>query len=314
MTEIIRLLRPLQWFKNVFVLAPLFFSNNLLNKELLYPTLLVFAAFCLVSSSIYCFNDIHDVEADRQHPRKCNRPIASGAVSIRTGYIVMITCLLLAILLLILSDYSGSKFFTLQASLFTQDASRFTLNTSIFTLAGLLAYWLANIAYCVKLKQYAIIDVFLIAAGFVLRVLIGGWAAGIFVSEWLVLMTFLLALFLAFAKRKDDYRIFEQTGIMPRKSIVGYNAQFIDLSVTIVATITIVCYIMYTMSDSVIQRMGSRYLYLTSIWVIAGLLRHLQNMLVYQRSGSPTKALIKDHFIQLCILGWIASFVAILYL
>ena len=129
----------------------------------------------------------------------------------------------------------------------------------------------------------------------------------------LVLMTFLLALFLAFAKRKDDYRIFEQTGIMPRKSIVGYNAQFIDLSVTIVATITIVCYIMYTMSDSVIERMGSSYLYLTSIWVIAGLLRHLQNMLVYQRSGSPTKALVKDHFIQLCIAGWIASFVAIIY-
>ena len=287
MTGIIRLLRPLQWIKNVFVLAPLFFSNNLLNWELLCPTLLVFVAFCLVSSSIYCFNDIYDVEADRKHPRKCNRPIASGAVSVRTGYITMVVCLLASLLLTILHS---------------------PLTT--LTIAG---YWLMNIAYCVKLKQYAIIDVFLIAMGFVLRVLIGGWAAGIFVSEWLVLMTFLLALFLAFAKRKDDYRIFEQTGIMPRKSIVGYNAQFIDLSVTIVATITMVCYIMYTMSDSVIERMGSHYLYLTSIWVLAGLLRHLQNMLVYQRSGSPTKALVKDHFIQLCIVGWIASFVFIIY-
>ena len=287
MSDIIRLLRPLQWIKNVFVLAPLFFSNNLLNWELLCPTLLVFVAFCLVSSSIYCFNDIYDVEADRKHPRKCNRPIASGAVSVRTGYITMVVCLVASLLLTIL--YSP-------------------LTTLI--IAG---YWLMNIAYCVKLKQYAIIDVFLIAMGFVLRVLIGGWAAGIFVSEWLVLMTFLLALFLAFAKRKDDYRIFEQTGIMPRKSIVGYNAQFIDLSVTIVATITMVCYIMYTMSDSVIERMGSHYLYLTSIWVLAGLLRHLQNMLVYQRSGSPTKALVKDHFIQLCIVGWIASFVFIIY-
>lgn len=305
MTGIIRLLRPLQWIKNVFVLAPLFFSNNLLNWELLCPTLLVFVAFCLVSSSIYCFNDIYDVEADRKHPRKCNRPIASGAVSVRTGYITMVVCLVLAIVPLLfaypLPLPKGGEMGSL------------SLGKGGGIGPSLLLYWLMNIAYCVKLKQYAIIDVFLIAMGFVLRVLIGGWAAGIFVSEWLVLMTFLLALFLAFAKRKDDYRIFEQTGIMPRKSIVGYNAQFIDLSVTIVATITMVCYIMYTMSDSVIERMGSHYLYLTSIWVLAGLLRHLQNMLVYQRSGSPTKALVKDHFIQLCIVGWIASFVFIIY-
>ena len=294
MYDLIRLLRPLQWFKNAFVLAPLFFSNNLLNQELLWPTLLSFVAFCLVSSSIYCFNDIYDVEADRQHPRKCKRPIASGAVSIRTGYIVMMVCLVASLLL----------------TLVTSHLYLVTYHLSLI-IAG---YWLINVAYCMKLKQYAILDVFLISMGFVLRVLVGGLAADIFVSEWLVLMTFLLALFLAFAKRKDDYRIFEQTGVMPRKSITGYNAQFIDLSVTIVATITIVCYIMYTMSDSVIERMGSRYLYLTSIWVIAGLLRHLQNMLVYQRSGSPTKALVKDHFIQLCIAGWIASFVAIIYL
>lgn len=292
MYDIIRLLRPLQWFKNVFVLAPLFFSNNLLKGDLLWPTLITFVAFCLVSSSIYCFNDIFDVESDRQHPRKSHRPIASGAVSVRTGYIFMAVCLIVGVAL---PNFQYSSF-NLQIS------------------AILVGYWLMNIAYCVKLKQYAIIDVFLISAGFVLRVLIGGLAADIFVSEWLVLMTFLLALFLAFAKRKDDYRIFEQTGVMPRKSIVGYNAQFIDLSVTIVATITIVCYIIYTMSDNVVERMGSRYLYLTSIWVIAGLLRHLQNMLVYQRSGSPTKALVKDHFIQLCIIGWIASFVAIIYL
>lgn len=295
MYDLIRLLRPLQWFKNTFVFAPLFFSNNLLKWDLLWPTLIVFTAFCLVSSSIYCFNDIYDVQADRQHPRKKNRPIASGAVSIRTGYMVMTICLAMSIVL----------------TFIPHSTSHISHSTIALILLG---YWLMNIAYCMKLKQYAIIDVFLIAMGFVLRVLIGGLAADIFVSEWLVLMTFLLALFLAFAKRKDDYRIFEQTGVMPRKSIIGYNAQFIDLSVTIVATITIVCYIMYTMSDTVIERMGTRYLYLTSIWVIAGLLRHLQNMLVYKRSGSPTKALVKDRFIQLCIIGWIASFAAIIYL
>ena len=128
------------------------------------------------------------------------------------------------------------------------------------------------------------------------------------------MMTFLLALFLAFAKRKDDYRIYEQTGTMPRKSIAGYNSQFIDLSVTIVGTITMVCYIIYTMSDSVVSHFGSSYVYLTNVWVLAGLLRYLQNMLVYQRSGSPTKVLVKDHFIQTCIVGWVLSFFSIIYL
>lgn len=289
MLELLRLLRPLQWLKNLFVLAPLFFSNNLLNTERLLPSLYAFAAFCFVSSSIYCFNDIYDRESDRQHPRKQNRPIAAGTVSVGMGYTAMSACLVLAVVIVV----SGGL--------------------GVACLVGVAGYFVVNVAYCVRLKQYAIIDVFLISLGFVVRVLMGGLAAGIVVSEWLVLMTFLLALFLAFAKRKDDYRIFEQTGIMPRKSMVGYNAQFIDLSVTIAATVTIVCYVMYTMSDSVVERMGSRYLYLTSIWVIAGLLRHLQNMLVFQRSGSPTKALVKDHFIQLCIAGWIASFAAIIY-
>jgi 4-hydroxybenzoate polyprenyltransferase len=171
-----------------------------------------------------------------------------------------------------------------------------------------------NIAYCVRLKQYAILDVAIIAVGFVIRVLIGGFTTDLFVSGWLALMTFLLALFLAFAKRKDDYRIYELTGTMPRKSIAGYNAQFIDLSVTIVGTITMVCYIIYTMNEGVMDRFGSSYVYLTNFWVLAGLLRYLQNMLVYQRSGSPTKVLVKDRFIQVCIAGWIASFFAIIYL
>lgn len=292
MRNIIRLLRPLQWVKNLFVFAPLFFSNNLLNRLYFEQTLWVFLAFCCVSSSIYCFNDIHDVESDRKHPKKCKRPIAAGKISIRQGYAIMIIMLVMSLVFL---QFSPSD------------------NALIrYILIG--GYWLMNIAYCMRLKQYAILDVAIIAVGFVMRVLIGGFATNIFVSGWLVMMTFLLALFLAFAKRKDDYRIYEQTGTMPRKSMMGYNAQFIDLSVTIVGTITMVCYIIYTMSDSVISRFGSPYVYLTNVWVLAGLLRYLQNMLVYQRSGSPTKVLVKDRFIQICIIGWLASFYAIIYL
>ena len=171
-----------------------------------------------------------------------------------------------------------------------------------------------NIAYCLKLKQIAILDVTIIAIGFVMRVLIGGFATDIWISHWLVLMTFLVTLFLALAKRNDDYRIFEQTGTKPRVSITGYNQTFINESTAIVASITMVCYIMYTMSPEVIQKWGTRYVYLTSGWVLAGILRYLQNMIVFGLSGSPTKAMVKDRFIQLCIAGWIASFFAIIYL
>lgn len=291
MRDAILLLRPLQWFKNLFVFAPIFFGNNLLDASCFMQTLWVFVAFCLVSSSVYCFNDIQDVESDRRHPRKCHRPIAAGKVSVAMGYVVM----------------GGS----LLAGLFT---AAFTASSRWTVCAMLAGYWLLNVAYCIRLKHYAILDVAIVAAGFVMRVLTGGIATGIVVSGWLVMMTFLLALFLAFGKRKDDYRIYEQTGIMPRKSIAGYNAPFIDLSVTIVGTVTLVCYIIYTMSDSVVSRFGSPYVYLTNVWVLAGLLRYLQNMLVYQRSGSPTKVLVKDHFIQACIAGWILSFFVIIYL
>lgn len=282
----------MQWLKNFFVFAPIFFSNKLLEPEFFWPTLIVFASFCLISSSIYCFNDLRDVEADRQHPKKCKRPIASGAVSVKGGYAMMLICTIGAFLLI---PFAGSG------------------NTPYLYII-VAAYWLMNIAYCVKLKQYAILDVAIIAVGFVMRVLIGGLTTDIWVSHWLVMMTFLVTLFLAFTKRNDDYRLYEQTGMKPRISITGYNKTFINEATAIIASITMVCYIMYTMSPEVIERMGTRYVYLTSGWVLAGLLRYLQNMIVFGLSGSPTKSIVKDHFVQFCILGWIASFFAIIYL
>ena len=288
----IQLLRPLQWIKNGFVFAPIFFSNNLLKWDYLLPTMIVFCSFCFISSSIYCFNDLHDVEADRLHPKKRKRPIASGAVSTKAGYAMMGLCTILAFILLAFTPSENTPY--------------------LYIIIG--GYWLMNIAYCLKLKQIAIIDVSIIAIGFVMRVLIGGLASGVWISQWLVLMTFLVTLFLAFAKRNDDYRIYEQTGSKPRISITGYNQTFINEATAIIASITMVCYIMYTMSPDVIQRMGTRYVYLTSGWVLLGLLRYLQNMIVYGLSGSPTKSMVKDRFIQLCILGWLASFFAIIYL
>lgn len=288
----IQLLRPLQWLKNMFVFAPIFFSSNLLKEDYFWPTLTVFASFCLISSSIYCFNDLRDVKADRLHPKKCRRPIASGAVSVRVGYTLMLVCTFGAFALLTFVK---------------------SLNTPYLYIIE-FAYWLMNIAYCVRLKQYAILDVTIIAIGFVMRVLIGGLVTDIWISHWLVLMTFLVTLFLALTKRNDDYRLYEQTGQKPRVSITGYNKTFINEATAIVASVTLVCYIMYTMSEEVIARMGTRYVYLTSGWVLSGLLRYLQNMIVFGLSGSPTKSFVKDHFIQFCVLGWISSFFVIIYL
>ena len=292
MNAYLQLLRPQQWLKNAFVLAPLFFSNNMLNWPLLQQTLLVCLAFCFISSAIYCLNDIRDAEADRQHPKKRLRPVASGAVSPAGGYVAMGACIVLSLALVALA---GSK-------------------SGLVPVGIIAAYFLMNVAYCLKLKQYAIIDITIIAVGFVMRVLIGGFTTGIPISGWIVLMTFLLALFLALAKRGDDFRLYEQTGTKPRTSITGYNRAFINQAIAVTIAVIIVCYLMYTMSDEVIARMGTRHLYLTAIWVVVGLLRYLQNATVYTRSGSPTKLLLNDRFIQLCIVGWIVSFFIIIYL
>ena len=206
MIEYIRLLRPLQWLKNVFVFAPIFFSNNLLKPEYFWPTLVVFASFCLVSSSIYCFNDLRDVEADRQHPKKCHRPIASGKVSINGGYAMMAISMVGALALIPIAQSPNTPY--------------------LYIIV--LGYWLMNVAYCIRLKQYAILDVSIIAIGFVMRVMAGGLTTDIWIFHWLVMMTFLVTLFLAFTKRNDDYRIYEQTGTKPRVSITGYNKTFIN--------------------------------------------------------------------------------------
>ncbi|MGM9833713.1 MAG: decaprenyl-phosphate phosphoribosyltransferase [Candidatus Limisoma sp.] len=290
--NIILLLRPHQWLKNVFVFLPLFFSGKLFDTEALSATILAFVAFCFVAAGIYCINDIVDVEADRRHPKKCRRPIASGAVSTTTGWVLAAICL------------AGSF---VSAYFIGEGWSKVAIVIGV--------YFVMNIAYCLKLKQIAIVDVFIISIGFVLRIFVGGFAAGIYVSHWIVLMTFLLALFLALAKRRDDVAIYEQTGMLPRKNVASYNLEFMNQAIGFVAAITIVCYIMYTVSAEVVERLqGGNYLYLTSIFVLAGIIRYLQITIVNVRSGSPTKVLIHDRFLQICLAGWIVAFLLIIYL
>ena len=294
MKEIFVLLRPHQWLKNLFIFTPVFFNGDIMELGYLLPTLVAFFTYCLTASGIYCFNDIFDVEADRLHPKKRFRPIASGAVSKTIGYVMMVLCIVAS--LVVVSFYSWP------------DESA---KLKIFGVLGF--YVIMNITYCVYLKQKPIVDVFMIALGFVLRIFAGGFATGIVLSHWLVLMTFLLALFLAFAKRRDDVVMFEETGKIARKNIVRYNLSFMNQTIGIVASVTMVCYIMYTVSIEVMERFHSSYVYMTSIFVLAGIIRYLQVTIVDVRSGSPTKVLMHDRFIQACIICWILAFVLIIY-
>ena len=294
MTPIIQLLRPQQWLKNLFVFLPLFFDRHLFDVNYLLPCILVFFAFSFAASGIYSLNDILDAEADRKHHEKCKRPIASGAVSATTGYVVMAVCFIVSLALLVLI-----------CGLF---------NSNLMLLAVVGAYIVMNIAYSLKLKQLAIVDVFIIATGFVLRVLAGGMATDIFLSHWIVLMTFLLTLFLAFAKRRDDVVTLEESGVAMRPSVNHYNLPFMNLAISILASITMVCYIMYTVSPVVVERFNSPYVYLTSLFVLAGIIRYLQITIVDVKSGSPTRVLLKDRFIQGCVICWIVSFALIIYL
>lgn len=290
MIKFISLLRPHQWLKNIFVFLPLFFDKKLLHIDYLVNAIWAFAAFSLAASAIYCLNDIMDIEADKRHPKKRLRPLASGKISKAQAYVVM------AILIIA----------SLAITCFAFDSKNL--------MAIIAIYIVLNIGYCIRLKHIAIVDVFIIASGFCLRVAAGGVATDIWISQWIVLQTFLLALFLAFAKRRDDVIIFNRDGSKARKNINRYNLEFLNNAIAIVATMTMMCYIMWCVSEEVIARMGTNLLYITAVFALMGVMRYLQLTMVDNKSGSPTKILMKDRFIHFCIAGWVATFLILIYL
>ena len=290
MKNLIRLIRPKQWIKNLIVLLPVFFGGALLHPSAIYAGLITALSFSFAASSIYCLNDIIDIEDDKHHPIKCNRPLASGAISIPQGYTLMVLMLILSM------------------------ASTFLLYDHQLETAGVIAfYWLLNIGYCLNLTHYAIIDVCIVAFGFVLRVLAGGISTSIHLSKWIVLMTFLLMLFLSFAKRRDDVVRMNETGHAPRQNTIRYNLTFINQAITITSSVTLVCYIMYTVSPETIQNFHTDYLYLTSVFVLVGLLRYIQIAVVDKKSGDPTKVILRDRFTQLIVLAFGLAFLFIIY-
>ena len=290
MNNILQLIRPYQWIKNTFVFLPVFFGGALTQVESLLGSLSAFFAYCFAASAIYCYNDIHDVEDDRRHSEKCHRPIASEAVSIAKGYAIMAVMILLSVLAVL---SAGER--------------------SLQLGAVIAVYFVLDIAYCLMLKRFAVVDVCVLSFGFVLRILAGSAATGVVASHWLVLMTFLLALLLSFAKRRDDVVKMMVTGEAPRHNTKRYNMTFVNQAITVTASVTLVCYIMYTISPEVTSRTNFGYGYLTTVFVILGLLRYMQLTSVDNKSGDPTKILYSDRFLQAVIAMWLLSYVLMIY-
>lgn len=292
MKKYLRLIRPQHWIKNVFVLVPMFFGGVLFDLTAIESGLLVFMAFSFIASSIYCYNDIVDADADRHHSVKCRRPIASGEVSVSRGYLLMAVMAVLSAIMVMLLP------------------SPVRMGTAVVVAI----YYVLNLAYCSKLKQYAVLDVCIVAFGFVLRIVAGGVAEEVALSQWIVLMTFLLTLFLSFAKRRDDVLRMNETGEAPRHNTIRYNLTFINQAITITASVTLVCYIMYTVSPEVEEHFKSQYLYLTSVFVLLGLLRYIQIAVVDKKSGDPVKVALTDRFSQLIVAAWLVTFLIMIYL
>lgn len=288
MKNYIKLLRPKDWAKNLFLYVPVFFGGLAFNAGILLKILEGFACFCLVASSIYIINDYRDIEEDKLHPVKSKRALASGAVN---KHIALVKSIVLLIVGLTWAFFIRDKFF--------------------FVLS---IYFVLNLAYSLGLKKIAILDILIIAIGFVLRVKAGAVIARIGLSEWLTIMIFLLALFLAIAKRRDDVLIKLESGNEMRHAVKGYNLEFINVALSLICAVIIVAYFMYTMSDEVMMRLGTYRLYYTCLFVVAGILRYLQVIFVKRDSESPVKILYKDRFIQATILFWMISFYMILYM
>jgi len=289
MPPFIQLLRPKDWAKNLFLVLPVFFAKKLFDIPRLELLAAGFFAFCFVASTVYIINDYRDIEDDRKHPKKSKRPLAAGKIKPSTALIIALVLLVAGFALAYIADPK-------------------------FRFISILGFYFAmNMCYSLGLKNIPILDILIVAIGFSLRVKAGGYISSIDVSVWLNLMVFLLALFMAIAKRRDDIMLKMETGVDMRKAIKGYNVDFLNTMLAMFSAIIIMTYIMYCVSPITIHNLGTYHLYYTCIFVVAGLMRYLQITLVQNKAGSPTEILYKDHFIQITILLWIASFYALLY-
>ena len=284
---VIESFRPREWVKNTFVFAALFFSKNLLNLDFLTKTLLAFGLFCLAASGVYLINDICDRDEDKKHPQKSTRPVASEAfpvaLAMPTAVLVIITAL----------------------------TGGFFLDPSFGFVTG--AYVLLNIAYSKWFKHVVILDVFSIAAGFVLRVVAGAVVIDVSMSYWLLICTMLIALFLGFTKRRYEVVALMNEGKYHRRVLTEYNTLFLDMMIGIVTSATVVTYTLYTVSNETIERFDTDRLLVTVPFVLYGIFRYLYLVYHKDKGWNPAHALLTDRPLFINIFLWILVSGLIIY-
>lgn len=284
----IGLVRPRQWTKNLTLFVGLLFARRMMDGPSVVLAVQAFVAFCLASSAAYVCNDILDREADRLHPHKANRPLASGAVSVgAAGFLAAI----LAMAALALGWLGGGRL-----------------------AVALAAYLLLQAAYNLKLKHVPTLEVFVLAAGFVIRVATGAWILAVEVSPWLLLCTMNLALFLALAKRRNELTEMEADAGAHRKVLDSYSPHLLDQMISIVASATVVTYSLYTLAEQTVEKYGSTHMIWTTPFVIFGVFRYLYLIHQKQLGGSPEWVLLTDRPILATVVLWAAAAAAIVYL
>jgi len=279
-------LRPRQWSKNLFVFAGLIFSQSLFTP-LVWPALGAFLIFCALSGAIYVFNDLADVEKDRVHPTKRNRPIASGALAAPTAAV-------LGVVLLV-----GSL------------VAAFRLSVPFGLVAA--AYAILLTAYSLWLKHLVILDVLTVAAGFVLRAVAGAAAIAVEISGWLVICTILVALFLALGKRRHEYRTLRGDAAAHRPILAEYSESFLDQMVAVVTASTVTAYALYTMSPETVAKFHTRLLPVTLPFVLYGIFRYLYLLYRRELGGNPSDLLLNDRALLVNTVLWMLALLAIIY-
>ena len=286
MLDLLRLMRPHQWVKNSFVLTGLLFGHAWHDPALVTKVIIAFVAFCLTSSTIYIINDIVDIEQDKHHPTKRNRPLPSGKLTIPTAAIFAV--------------FLGATAFTL---------AYFASPTVVLIL---LIYAVMNIAYSLKLKHVVILDVFIIATGFMLRILAGTLGLGIPPSQWLLLCGLMVTLFLGFSKRRAEIIALSDDKSAHRKVLEQYSAVLLDNMIVITGAGLIMSYSLYTMNPETIRIHGTANLIYTVPFVIYGVFRYIFLLHHQSSGGDPSKDLVRDPHMLIVLLAWLVSTIALI--
>ncbi|UCE66520.1 MAG: decaprenyl-phosphate phosphoribosyltransferase [Candidatus Zixiibacteriota bacterium] len=285
---IITSMRPSHWVKNLVVFAALIFAQVYTDPDKIILALTAFIAFCLGTSAMYIINDVFDRENDKKHPVKSKRPITAGKISIPAAVAVAVILLILSIVL--------------------------ALYSNLLTVLALGTYMILNLVYSVFLKHVVIIDVMSIAAGFVLRAVAGGFAIEVPVSPWLLVCTILLALFLGFGKRRHELALLNAEAINHRKALANYSTPFLDQMISVVTASTVVAYAFYTLSPEAVENFGTHWLSATIPFVLYGIFRYLFLIFHKEMGGNPTKLMLTDVPLLLCVLLWLITVLIVINL